>query len=63
MAYGPAMTKALARFNPPFRFGTIGGYIIKNADSMALYALTRYVQKALGGVYPHYPLAPTPRVM
>ncbi|KAL6897060.1 hypothetical protein GGI43DRAFT_385685 [Trichoderma evansii] len=58
-AYGAKMTKALARFKSRL-IGTTGDYTIRNADSMAMYALVRYVQKALGGVYPHYPLAPEP---
>ncbi|AEO66607.1 glycoside hydrolase family 18 protein [Thermothielavioides terrestris NRRL 8126] len=53
-AYGPANTKSMARF-----FGS-SYYTIKHADSLTLYALARYVQKALGDIYPHLPLAGDP---
>lgn len=53
--YGPLMTKCLARWG----YDT-GTYTIQNADSLALFAMARYVQKALGDVYPHLPLAPIP---
>ncbi|SPJ88906.1 uncharacterized protein FTOL_12801 [Fusarium torulosum] len=49
--YGPERTKALARytFSPAY-------FIRKNADSFAMYAMAKYVQKAIGK-YPHLPLA------
>ncbi|KAF5681220.1 glycoside hydrolase family 18 [Fusarium heterosporum] len=49
--YGPERTKALARykFQPSF-------FIRRNADSFAMYAMAKYVQKAIGK-YPHLPLA------
>ncbi|OTA05019.1 hypothetical protein A9Z42_0056530 [Trichoderma parareesei] len=59
VAYGPRMTKALARFNLP-PLALTGDFVARNSDNMVMYALTRYVQKALGGVYPHHPLAPEP---
>lgn len=48
-AYGPQMTKILARAQDP-------GYLVRtNADNMALYALSKYVGDQIGA-YPHYPL-------
>ncbi|KAL7960438.1 hypothetical protein V8C34DRAFT_303014 [Trichoderma compactum] len=43
-AYGPAMTKALARFAPrydPITYLLVGTYTIRNADNLSLYALAR----------------------
>lgn len=61
-AYGPLMVKALSRFEPPHDPATPllppGTYTVKNADNLSLYALARYVQKALKNIYPHLPLAP-----
>lgn len=54
-ATGPQMTKALARYIPDTAF-----YTLQNADNLALYALVRYIQKDLGNVYPHLPMAPEP---
>lgn len=52
-AYGPQPVKGLARY------GKDGGsWVMRNADSLALYALVRYIQSQLGNVYPHLPLAP-----
>ncbi|KAH6617398.1 glycoside hydrolase family 18 protein [Chaetomium tenue] len=53
-AYGLKHVKALARFSHS------PDWTIKNADSMALYALARYVQHKLGNIYPHLPLAGNP---
>lgn len=53
-AYGPAPVKALARY-----FSS-SYYTIRNADSLALYALVKYVQNKLGNIYPHLPLAGDP---
>lgn len=51
-AYGPTRTKALARW----KWNT-GKYILRNADSMTMYAMAKYVQNELGGIYPYLPLA------
>lgn len=53
--YGPAAAKSLARWG----YDT-GSWVIRNSDNLALYAMARYVQKALGDVYPHLPFAPKP---
>ncbi|KAL6876786.1 glycoside hydrolase family 18 protein [Trichoderma novae-zelandiae] len=58
VAYGPYWAKALSRFKP-FIDG-VGTYSNRNADNLSIYALARYVQKALKNVYPHLPLAPRP---
>jgi hypothetical protein len=52
-AYGPLMCKALARLG-----WSTGQWTIQNADSLTLYAFAKYVQNALGNIYPHLPLAP-----
>ncbi|EAW20625.1 uncharacterized protein NFIA_030580 [Aspergillus fischeri NRRL 181] len=52
-AYGPRMCKALARLG-----WATGKWTIQNADSLTLYAFAKYVQNALGNIYPHLPLAP-----
>ncbi|CAJ2509455.1 Uu.00g144810.m01.CDS01 [Anthostomella pinea] len=52
-AYGPAPVKALARYAQD-----TGKWVIRNADSLALYASVRYIQSKLSNVYPHLPLAP-----
>ncbi|TFA97437.1 hypothetical protein CCMA1212_010831 [Trichoderma ghanense] len=57
-AYGPVLAKALARFKP-FIDG-VGTYTNRNAENLSIYALARYVQKALKNVYPHLPLAEGP---
>lgn len=50
--YGHRNTQALAcTYISPF-------WTLKNADSVALYSLTRYAQSKLGNIYPHLPLAP-----
>ncbi|EEA25067.1 conserved hypothetical protein [Talaromyces marneffei ATCC 18224] len=54
-AYGPQLTKGLARAQ-----GEFVDWTIRNADSMSLFALAKYVQNKLGNVYPHLPLAPPP---
>ncbi|OTA93939.1 hypothetical protein M434DRAFT_395173 [Hypoxylon sp. CO27-5] len=52
-AYGPQPVKALARY------GEDGGtWVLRNADSLALYASVRYIQNQLGNVYPYLPVAP-----
>ncbi|KAI2792815.1 Killer toxin subunits alpha/beta [Penicillium oxalicum] len=55
-AYGPVINKALGRMLYS------GFWTMQNADSMSLYALARYVQKKLGNIYPHLPLALKPAV-
>ncbi|KAL6895403.1 glycoside hydrolase family 18 protein [Trichoderma longibrachiatum] len=57
-AYGPLLAKGLARFKP--FVDDIGTYTNRNADNLSMYALARYVQRALKNVYPHLPLAPRP---
>lgn len=54
-AYGPEMCKALARLG-----WSTGKWTIQNTDSLTLYAFAKYVQNALGNIYPHLPLAPPP---
>ncbi|THC89832.1 hypothetical protein EYZ11_010716 [Aspergillus tanneri] len=56
-AYGPTYTKSLARLG-----GATGFWTLQNADSLTLYALAKYVQKQLGNIYPHLPLAPAPPI-
>ncbi|RKK94484.1 hypothetical protein BFJ68_g15147 [Fusarium oxysporum] len=53
LIYDPEMNKGLARykFDPAF-------FIRRNADSFAMYAMAKCVQKAVGK-YPHLPLAIT----
>ena len=52
-AYGPKLAKSLARIS-----GATGFWTLRNADNLSLYALAKYVQKHLGNIYPHLPLAP-----
>ncbi|KAI1504900.1 hypothetical protein F5X99DRAFT_330494 [Biscogniauxia marginata] len=52
-AYGPQPVKALARYAVD-----TGEWVMRNADSLALYASVRYIQSRLGNIYPHLPLAP-----
>ncbi|KAK1526716.1 hypothetical protein CPAR01_13244 [Colletotrichum paranaense] len=52
---GPKMAKTLARY----KYDT-GHWIAQSCENLTLYAMARYVQKALGNVYPHLPLAPEP---
>lgn len=52
-AYGPKPAKSLARIS-----GATGFWTLRNADNLSLYALAKYVQKHLGNIYPHLPLAP-----
>ncbi|KAI9170782.1 hypothetical protein HJFPF1_00255 [Paramyrothecium foliicola] len=51
--YNPDLVKALARFGKD-----TGKWVMTNSDSLTLYALARYVQKAMGNIYPHLPLSP-----
>lgn len=52
-ATGPLNNKILARNGKH-----VGYWTSRNADSLTLYALSRYVQTKIGGIYPHLPLAP-----
>lgn len=49
----PKLTKGLARVGCATGFWTL-----QNADSLTLYALAKHIQKRLGNIYPHIPLAP-----
>ncbi|KAK1448624.1 hypothetical protein CMEL01_07939 [Colletotrichum melonis] len=53
--YSPKMAKTLARYKHD-----TGHWIAQSCENLTLYAMARYVQKALGNVYPHLPLAPEP---
>lgn len=52
-ATGPLNNKILARNSQ-----TPGFWTSRNADSYTSFALSRYVQSQIGGIYPHLPLAP-----
>lgn len=52
-AYGPVLVKTLSRWGR-----NTGDWVVQNSDSLALYAMARYVQKELGNICPHLPLAP-----
>ncbi|KAL7929500.1 hypothetical protein V8C35DRAFT_315430 [Trichoderma chlorosporum] len=65
VAHGPFLVKSLARFTPPedpITHIQPGTYCARNADSLSLYVLVRYVQKALGNMYPHLPLPHQPPI-
>ncbi|KAF2831252.1 hypothetical protein CC86DRAFT_136931 [Ophiobolus disseminans] len=49
LAYGPIFTKALAKWTV-----NTGSYVIRNADSIALYCLATWLTSSLGA-YPKYP--------
>ncbi|KAM5501266.1 hypothetical protein McanMca71_005380 [Microsporum canis] len=51
IAYGPRLTKILARMDLE-----TGKWVQRNADNFALFATAKHVQKALGNIYPHYPV-------
>lgn len=53
-AYEPLGTKMLARWGV-----STGYWTVRNAESLLMFALARYVQKKVG-LYPHLPLAPGP---
>ncbi|KAL2120204.1 hypothetical protein VTJ04DRAFT_4230 [Mycothermus thermophilus] len=56
--YGGYNAKALARwYSRPLKDNP---FTIVNSDSLTLYAMAKYVQKELGGIYPHLPLAGNP---
>lgn len=50
-AYGPEMAKILARWPT-----NTGDYTIRNADNLALFMTSQYVQSQLNNAYPQYPL-------
>jgi hypothetical protein len=52
-ADGPQMTKILARWTI-----STGTWIVRNADSLALYILAKYVQAEMD-IYPHLPIVAT----
>ncbi|KAI1374954.1 hypothetical protein F4677DRAFT_149111 [Hypoxylon crocopeplum] len=52
-ATGPLNNKILARNS-----NDVGFWTSRNADSLTLFALSRYVQSQIGGIYPHLPLTP-----
>lgn len=49
------MAKSLSRW--PFNTGY---WTVRNSDSLTMYTMAKYVQKALGDIYPHLPLAMRP---
>ncbi|EYB22870.1 hypothetical protein FG05_11172 [Fusarium graminearum] len=55
-AYGPLVVKCLARYYDVVE----GDWTLRNADSLALYALVWYIQSKIGNIYPHLPLALAP---
>jgi hypothetical protein len=54
-AYTPRWCKSLARWGTD-----TGKWVIRNADSMTQYIMAKYVQNALGDIYPHLPLGGDP---
>lgn len=50
-AYGPESAKILARWPT-----NTGDYTIRNADNLALFMTSQYVQSQLDNAYPQYPL-------
>lgn len=56
MAYGPLLTKVLARWQGSPSTGTAGYYVQRNADNLAYFALAKYVMTKNGDVYPHLPI-------
>jgi hypothetical protein len=54
MAYGPFVTKVLARWQGSnFK---VGHYVQRNADNLAYYALAKYVTGKNNNIYPHLPI-------
>lgn len=51
------MAKTLVRY----KYDT-GHWVVQSCESLTLYDMARYVQKALGNVYPYTPLASEPPV-
>lgn len=56
MAYGPLMTKILARWPGRQDEGSTGYWVLRNADNLAYYTLAKYVTTRLRNVYPNYPI-------
>lgn len=56
MAYGPFLTKVLARWQGSAEPGTTGYWIQRNADNFAFYALAKYLMGKNGNIYPHLPM-------
>lgn len=54
-AYEPRAAKILARWPT-----NTGDYTIRNADNLALFMTSQYVQEQLGNQYPQYPLVTIP---
>ncbi|KAF3769408.1 hypothetical protein M406DRAFT_324927 [Cryphonectria parasitica EP155] len=50
--WGPALAKILARWG-----SNTGAWTMLNTDSITLYGFAKYIQDALGNIYPHLPLA------
>jgi hypothetical protein len=55
-AYGPALTKVLARYHDNADPGSTGYYVQRNSDNLAYYALAKYVTKQNDNIYPHLPI-------
>lgn len=57
-AYGPLLTKILARWQGSSvpGAGSTGYYVQRNADNLAYYALAKYVTSKIGNIYPHLPV-------
>ena len=55
-AYGPIMTKILARWHQKNIGSNTGNFVQTNSDNFAMFSLAKYVQKKLGNVYPNLPL-------
>ena len=55
-AYGPFLTKLLARWIGGPGIGSTGYWVQRNADNLAYYALAKYVTSKNGNIYPHLPI-------
>ncbi|KAH7319091.1 hypothetical protein BKA65DRAFT_482611 [Rhexocercosporidium sp. MPI-PUGE-AT-0058] len=55
-AYGTLYTKILARWQGGGGVGSIGYYVQRNSDNLAMYALAKYVMTKNGNMYPHLPI-------
>jgi hypothetical protein len=55
-AYGPTLTKVLARYHNNADPGSTGYYVQRNSDNLAYYALAKYVTKKNDNIYPHLPI-------
>jgi hypothetical protein len=54
--YGDLMCKIMARWPGTTSLRRTGFYVQRNADSLALYALAKYVTTKNGNEYPHLPM-------